>query len=107
MDALLDALDRLRDLVERGEAVLVDVRDPDAFEAAHATGARNIPIDELADRLGELPEGAQVLTSCGGGTRGPKAAALLRELGIDAKVMRGGLRGWRSAELPIEGDAEA
>lgn len=92
-----------RDLLERGEAVLVDVREADAHAQAHAAGARSIPIGELEARLGELPEGTLVLTSCGGGTRGPKAAAQLRELGVDARVVRGGLKGWRAAGLPVEG----
>jgi rhodanese-related sulfurtransferase len=99
----IEPLDAHAQLVN-GEAVLVDVREPDAFQAAHPEGAINIPIGELADRLGELPEGVQVITSCGGGTRGPKAAAQLQELGIDARVVKGGLRGWTGAELPVATD---
>ncbi len=95
----------VRDMLTRGEAVLVDVREPDAFASGHAVGARNIPIGELADRLDELPDGRQVVTTCGGGTRGPKAAAQLRELGVDARVLRGGLRGWTGADLPVQTDA--
>ena len=91
-----------RDLVASGDAVIIDVRDADAHETEHIAGATNIPISELADRLGELPDGVQVLTACGGGTRGPRAAAQLRELGIDARVVQGGLRGWKSAELPVD-----
>lgn len=92
----------VRDMLTRGEAVLVDVREPDAFAKGHPAGARNIPIGELEDRLDELPAGRQVITSCGGGTRGPKAAAQLRDLGVDARVVRGGLRGWTSSDLPVE-----
>jgi rhodanese-related sulfurtransferase len=89
-------------LAESGEAIIIDVRDASAHEQAHIAGARNIPIDELEARLQELPEGTQVITACGGGTRGPRAAQLLRDTGIDATAVRGGLRGWRSAELPVE-----
>lgn len=96
--------ERARELLDRGEAVLVDVRDAAAFDEAHPAGARSIPISQLAEHRGELAEAPLVITSCGGGTRGPKAAAQLRELGIDAVVMQGGLRGWRKAELPVEGD---
>ena len=89
-----------------GSAVLIDVRDADAFKTAHASGAINVPIGELAARLDELPAGIDIVTSCGGGTRGPRAAAQLREAGIEASVVRGGLRGWRAADLPVEGESD-
>ena len=92
-----------REKLTRGEAVLVDVREPDAFAKAHPAGAINIPIGELEARLGELPDDVEVVTSCGGGTRGPKAAAQLRALGVDARPLTGGLRGWTGAELPVDG----
>lgn len=88
-------------LVEAGEAVLVDVRDAVAHGASHAAGARGIPIDELEAHAAELA-GTRVFTSCGGGTRGPRAAALLRERGVDAAAVKGGLRGWRAAGLPVD-----
>lgn len=96
----MDPIDA-RDLVDRHEAVLVDVRDADAFATAHPRGAINIPIGQLADRVAELPEGVRVITSCGGGTRGPRAAAQLTDLGIDARPLTGGLRGWSGAGLPV------
>ncbi|MCW2961518.1 MAG: Rhodanese domain protein [Thermoleophilia bacterium] len=87
--------------VEAGRAILVDVRDRSAFDSAHATPAVGIPIDQLAARLEELPAGTTVITTCGGGTRGPRAAALLREHDIDARPLAGGLRAWRAADLPV------
>jgi rhodanese-related sulfurtransferase len=96
------------ELVERGEAILIDVRDAGAYAESHAAGARSVPIDELEAHLDELPDGVQVITSCGGGTRGPRAAALLREHGVDAHAVRGGLRAWKAAELPVDaGDQPA
>ncbi len=98
---LIDPVDA-HGLVANGAAVIVDVREADARETEHIAGSVSIPLGELAERLGELPDGVQVLTACGGGTRGPKAAEQLRELGVDARVVRGGLRGWKSAELPVD-----
>jgi rhodanese-related sulfurtransferase len=89
-------------LADAGEAVIIDVRDASAHEEAHIAGARSIPIDELEARLDELPDGTKVLTACGGGTRGPRAAAQLRERGSDATAIQGGRRGWRAAERPVE-----
>lgn len=97
----------VRDMLTRGEAALVDVREPDAFAAGHPLGACNIPLAELVDRLGELPVGRHVITSCGGGTRATKAARQLCELGVDARVLKGGLRDWTGAGLPVGQDEDA
>jgi hydroxyacylglutathione hydrolase len=90
------------ELVERGEAIIVDVRDASAHAEGHIAGSVNIPIGELSDRMDELPTDTRIITSCGGGTRGPRAAAQLRELGIEADVVTGGLRAWSAADLPVE-----
>jgi rhodanese-related sulfurtransferase len=100
-DEQIDPTDA-KQLADAGEAIIIDVRDASAHDEAHIEGAIGIPIDELEARLDELPEGTRILTACGGGTRGPRAAALLREKGIDAAAVKGGLKGWRAAQLPVE-----
>src|ERR687897_632455 len=49
--------DELVARLRKGDVVLIDVRPPEEFEAGHIDGARSIPIDELEDRLAELPAG--------------------------------------------------
>src|SRR5215216_3641430 len=61
-----ELVERLR----RGDVVLVDVRPAEEFEAGHIDGARSIPIDELKDRLAELPADREVVAYC----RGPFCA---------------------------------
>jgi phage shock protein E len=61
-------------------AVLLDVRTPGEFASGHLDGAVNIPVDELADRLGEI-EGDQVVVYCRSGHRSAKAAAVLEGAG--------------------------
>ncbi len=95
----------LEPLLASGDAVLVDVREPKAFADGHPAGAINVPIGQLAGRLDELEGRGMVVTSCGGGSRGPKAAAQLVELGVDARVLRGGLRGWNAAGLDVDSGA--
>jgi rhodanese-related sulfurtransferase len=90
------------ELVIAGDAIIIDVRDASAHAQAHIAGARSIPFDQLEAHLAELGDGTRIFTACGGGTRGPRAAALLREHGVDAAAVQGGLRGWRAAELPVE-----
>jgi rhodanese-related sulfurtransferase len=88
-------------MLETGSAVLVDVRDEAAWREGHVPGALHIPIDALADRLDELPSGVLVITTCGGGSRGVRAAGLLEPTGRDVAVLQGGMRGWRAADLPF------
>ena len=51
-------------LLEKGEAVLVDVRNKEAFDSGHAEGAIHIPVDQLADRLKELPKDKLIAAYC-------------------------------------------
>lgn len=82
----------------RGEAVLVDVRSRESFAAAHVPGAINVPIDEVETRAEELRRlGKLPIFYCGcphEETSG-RAAHLLHERGIDARVLQGGVRAWQ------------
>ncbi|HET8535757.1 MAG TPA: metalloregulator ArsR/SmtB family transcription factor [Solirubrobacteraceae bacterium] len=62
--------DELIARLRKGDVVLVDVRPAEEFEAGHIEGARSIPIDELEDRLAELPTDREVVAYC----RGPFCA---------------------------------
>lgn len=77
--------------VDSGEAVLVDVREPEEWEAGHAPGALHRPLGILdpAEFVGR-----SVITTCRGGGRGSRAAEALDEAGVDAVSLRGGLRAW-------------
>jgi rhodanese-related sulfurtransferase len=86
---------RLRD----GEIVLVDVRPPEEFAAGHIDGARSIPLDELRDRLAELPADREVVAYC----RGPfcayahEAVRQLQAAGLNARRLEDGWPEWRLA----------
>jgi 3-mercaptopyruvate sulfurtransferase SseA len=54
----------LRQLVKKDEALLVDVRSPEAYKAGHVKGARNIPAAEIGNRAGELPANKLIATYC-------------------------------------------
>jgi rhodanese-related sulfurtransferase len=51
-------------LVEKGEAILVDVRARAAWDVGHIQGALHIPTDELAGHLSELPKNKMIITYC-------------------------------------------
>ncbi len=75
---------------------MVDVRSPEEYAAGSIPGARNIPLDELRDRVAEIPAGP-VLVFCQVGQRGNSATRLLTQLGRDAVNLDGGYRTWRDA----------
>lgn len=88
------------------DGVIVDLRDPADFAAGHAPGAVNIPLTQLTARLDEVraltaAAGGSVAVSCGGGTKQGRATAYLRANGVDAAVLRGGMRGWKAGGRPI------
>ncbi len=54
----------LRQALEKGAAVVVDVRSEEAYKAGHIKGARLIPVDEIAGRVKELPRNKMIITYC-------------------------------------------
>ena len=53
-----------RAAVEKGQAVIVDVRGEDSFKAGHIKGALWIPVGDIGSRAGELPRGKTIITYC-------------------------------------------
>jgi len=84
----------LASLVAEG-AQLVDVRSKAEHVVAAIPGAVNIPVDELRERLSELPAG-QLIVHCRVGQRGHTAASILGQLGRQAHNLDGGIRTWHS-----------
>jgi rhodanese-related sulfurtransferase len=86
-----------------GDVVVLDVRPAAEFAAGHIPGAVSIPIDQLGQRLAELPAATEVVAYC----RGPycvfahDAVRLLRAGGRPARRLTGGLPEWRLAGLPV------
>ena len=91
-------------LINREDALLVDVREPGEFGAGHILGARNVPLARI-DGSGDLAKRKDkpVIVYCEGGERAAKAAAALRKLGFSRVVnLNGGLPAWQQAGLPIQ-----
>jgi NADPH-dependent 2,4-dienoyl-CoA reductase/sulfur reductase-like enzyme/rhodanese-related sulfurtransferase len=74
-------------------ARLIDVRRPDEFATGHIPGAVNLPLDELRQRLDELPV-APLIVHCQVGQRGHTAARLLGQHGFDVRNLDGGYATW-------------
>jgi rhodanese-related sulfurtransferase len=91
-------------LINRQDALVVDVRDPGEYGAGHIIGARNVPLARIGAAAGELKrKDRPVIVYCQGGERAPKAAALLRKQGFGSVVnLSGGIGAWQQAGLPVE-----
>ncbi|WP_415855978.1 ArsR/SmtB family transcription factor [Sinomonas sp. G460-2] len=85
--------------VTSGMTVL-DVRPKVEFDAGHFPSAVSIPLDELPERHGELPGGAEIVVYCRGEfcRLAREAVAWLRERGVDAKAMDEGVVEWRATK---------
>jgi rhodanese-related sulfurtransferase len=90
-----------RKLVEDG-AQLLDVRADHEWEAGRIAGASHLPLDELAQRAGEIDRERPVVVYCRGGNRSSMAAAALVEAGYDASKLSEGIVGWAGDGLPLE-----
>ncbi len=92
-------------LLNRDKAVVIDVCEPDEFARGHVMGAKNVPLGQLEDKLGQVVKNksTQVIMVCQVGARSARAAASARKLGYDnVQSLSGGLRAWVAASLPTE-----
>jgi rhodanese-related sulfurtransferase len=85
------------------DATLLDVREQDEWDAGHAPGAVHIPLPELAERLGEVPDGEPLYVVCRSGGRSARATQFLNVQGWDAVNVQGGMTAWAATGRPVEG----
>lgn len=109
-----DELARLVDGIGGGEGdgggvVVLDVRPSAEYAAAHLPGARSIPVDQLADRLDELPAEAEIVAYCRGRycLMSLEAVRLLRSHGRRARPLLSGVTEWRADGRPVAAGAPA
>jgi rhodanese-related sulfurtransferase/DNA-binding transcriptional ArsR family regulator len=104
-DSEIESIGRneLRRRLAAGQVTVLDVRPVEEYAAGHLPDAVNIPVDELADRLDELPADVEVVAYC----RGPycvfahDAVRLLRARGHRAARLADGVVEWRLAGQPV------
>lgn len=96
-------------LINREGAQVIDVRATDEYVGGHLPESRNIPLDQLEARAGELDrlKDVPLILVCQTGTRSIAASKQLAKLGF-AKVnnLAGGIAGWRAAGLPLRKGAK-
>ena len=90
-------------LLKSGEALIIDVRPPEEYEAGHIPGAVNVPLETLPRRLAEFPQRKEVVAYC----RGPycmlavEAVKRLRKRGYRARRFEDGFPEWKSEGRPV------
>jgi len=92
-------------LINREDAVIVDVRDPGEYGAGHILGARNVPLARIDEGAPDLlkRKDRPLVVYCDGGQRSGKAAAALKRHGFTRVVnLSGGISAWQQAGLPVE-----
>jgi rhodanese-related sulfurtransferase len=85
-----------------GGALLIDVRQPDEYASAHVPGARLIPLDDVPERIDEVPTDQTVYVICGSGPRSARAVEYYLQQGLDAVNVAGGTRAWVEAGNPVD-----
>jgi rhodanese-related sulfurtransferase len=96
--------DELAQRLNEGTLIIVDVRPEAEYAAGHIRGARSIPIDQLPEMIGHLPNGVEIVAYC----RGPycafadEAVRLLHRHNLNARRLQDGYPEWRTAEHPTE-----
>jgi rhodanese-related sulfurtransferase len=93
-------------LVNREDALFLDVRDPGEYGTGHVLGAKNVPLSRLDQgapaELGKRKEKPLIVYD-DAGDRSSKAVAALKKQGFTRVVnLNGGLKAWQQAGLPIE-----
>jgi uncharacterized membrane protein YdjX (TVP38/TMEM64 family)/rhodanese-related sulfurtransferase len=102
------SIDALRERLQgTGSLQLLDVRPSDDYQGAlgHISGSRNIPLETLAARLGELSadRGTPIALICTTDRRSAKAAKILSAQGFtDVRTVIGGMRQWNQDGLPVQ-----
>lgn len=89
-------------MVNRKQAVWVDVRPLEQFQAGHIAQARSLPLADIDQKSATLPKAKPLIVVCDSGRDANKAAAKLRTLELgEVFMLDGGMRAWAQAALPV------
>ena len=99
--------DDVASLPRDGRVTLLDVRTPGEYTRGHIDGFVNLPVDDLRERLGEIPQGKPVYVTCQVGLRGYIACRILAQHGYDCYNLSGGFGFYKAVVLEAQAAAEA
>lgn len=102
---LADTVDvqTVAEIMNRGDVLLIDVREQGEYDETHIPGITLIPLNEVPQRMSEIPKDKTVILTCRSGNRSGQAADFLRENGYDnVHNMAGGIKAWATAGFETE-----
>jgi rhodanese-related sulfurtransferase/glyoxylase-like metal-dependent hydrolase (beta-lactamase superfamily II) len=86
--------------------LVLDIRNPGEWQTRHIPESLNIPLNQIQERIAEVPRGRRIAVHCAGGYRSSIAASILHQHGITNLIeMAGGLAAWDAAKLPAVSEA--
>lgn len=90
-------------LINRSNAVVIDIRNNDQFKAGHIIDAISIPMPPIAEASKKLEKykNKPLILVCQTGMESQKAAASLKNAGFNAVAIAGGIRSWSESDLPL------
>ncbi len=90
-----------------GEAVLIDVREPDEFKTEHIASAASLPLSAVGGALPQMqiPAGRRIIFQCAKGGRGEQACRIAQTAAEGHPIynLAGGIAAWKEAGLPVAG----
>ncbi len=87
-------------------AFFLDVRSQEEWDQFHISGSTLIPLDELPNRLNEIPEDQDIVVVCLSGHRSQSGVTVLQQAGFKrVSCLSGGLNAWSAAGYPVQGNA--
>ncbi len=96
-------VEEAREMVQRPEVAVIDVRTPAEYESGHVPGAILLPVDSLYGRTDELPRNKELLMVCGVGQRSALACEIAASAGLEQIYnLEGGTMEWIEKGNPIE-----
>ncbi len=96
-------VERAKELLDGGNAVVVDVRNPDEWVAGHVTGAIHIQVDDVMNRVDELPQDKDLLFICAVGVRSALACEMAAAMGVSTERLYNieeGTPAWIESNFP-------
>lgn len=91
-------------LINRDDALVLDIREANEFSSGHLQGARNIPLSRLEEAESELQKFKEkpIIVCCASGVRSGKACTILKKFGFEpVHGLEGGVAAWVTAGLPL------